>query len=30
MELRKRICFCCETTTYSNWKRWLLYRFSIL
>ena len=25
MELRKRICFCCKTTTYSNRKRRLLY-----
>ena len=30
IELRKRICFCCETTTYSYRKRRLLYRFSIL
>ena len=30
MELRKRICFCCKTTTHSYWKRRLLYRFSIL
>lgn len=30
MELRKRICFCCKTTTYSNRKRRLLYRFGIL
>lgn len=30
MELRKRICFCCKTTTYSYRKRRLLYRFSIL
>lgn len=30
MELRKRIRFCCKTTTYSYRKRRLLYRFSIL
>lgn len=30
MELRKRICFCCKTKTYSNRKRRLLYRFGIL
>ena len=30
MELRKRLCFCRKTTTYSYWKRWLLYRFGIL
>ena len=30
MELRKRICFCCKTATYSNRKRRLLYRFGIL
>ena len=30
MELRKRICFCCKTTTYSYRKRRLLYRFGIL
>ena len=30
MKLRKRICFCCKTTTYSNRKRRLLYRFGIL
>ena len=30
IELRKRICFCCETTTYLYRKRRLLYRFSIL
>ena len=30
MELRKRICFCCKTKTYSYRKRRLLYRFSIL
>lgn len=30
MELRKRICFCCKTTTYSYRKRRLLYKFGIL
>lgn len=30
MELRKRICFCFKTTTYSHRKRRLLYRFSFL
>lgn len=30
MELRKRLCFCCKTTTYSYRKRRLFYRFSIL
>ena len=30
MELRKGICFCGKTTTYSYWKRRLLYWFSIL
>lgn len=30
MELRKRICFCCKTTTYSYRKRRLLHRFGIL
>ena len=30
MELRKRLCFCRKTTTYSYRKRWLLYWFSIL
>ena len=30
MELRKRLCFCRKTTTYSYRKRRLLHRFSLL